>query len=83
LVSCANLMSVVYNYTQIIILLGGAILPTAAQGLICISLCQSLTNFYRSVEMLRFDERDGTIFIFAGEELQIQVYRDGTWEYLI
>ncbi|WP_449420465.1 DUF6888 family protein [Phormidium nigroviride] len=57
-------------------------LPTAAQGLICISLCQSLTNFYRSVEMLRFDERDGTIFIFAGEELQIQVARNGLWRYI-
>jgi hypothetical protein len=63
-------------------LIGGAILPTAAQGLICISLCQSLTNFYHSVEILRFDERDGTIFIFAGEELQIQVARNGLWRYI-
>lgn len=38
-----------------------------------------LTNFYRSIEILRFDQRDRTIFIFAGEELQIQVSRDGTW----
>lgn len=60
----------------------GDILPTAEQGLTCINLCQSLTAFYRSIELLRFDERDGTIFIFAGEELQIHVYRDGTWEFL-
>lgn len=59
-----------------------AILPTAEQGLICIILCQSLTNFYRSIELLRFDERDGTVFIFAGEELQIQVSRDDTWRFL-
>jgi hypothetical protein len=32
--------------------------------------------------MLRFDERDRTIYIFAGEELQIKINRDGTWEFL-
>jgi len=62
---------------------GASILPTTEQGLTCIRLCQALTNFYRSIEILRLDERDGSIFILAGEELQIQVYRDGTWEFLI
>ncbi|MCL1463354.1 hypothetical protein LAY41_02735 [Argonema galeatum A003/A1] len=49
----------------------------------CIVLCQYLTNFYRSVDLLRFDERDGTVYIFGGEELQIKLYRDGTWEFLL
>ncbi|WP_420809923.1 DUF6888 family protein [Gloeothece citriformis] len=44
-------------------------LPTAEQGIVCIRLCQYLINFYRSIELLRFDERDDTVFIFAGEEL--------------
>jgi hypothetical protein len=61
---------------------GARILPTAEQGLTCIRLCQALTNFYRPVEILRLDERDGSIFIFAGEELQIQVSRDGLWRFL-
>jgi hypothetical protein len=59
------------------------ILPTREQGLVCIVLCQYLTTFYRSVELLRFDERDGTIFIFAGEELQIQVNRNGLWRFIV
>ncbi|MFH7027747.1 MAG: DUF6888 family protein [Heteroscytonema crispum UTEX LB 1556] len=46
-------------------------------------LCQSLTNFYHSVEILRLDERTGNIYIFAGEELQIEVERDGSWIFLI
>lgn len=32
--------------------------------------------FYRSIELLRFDERDGTVYIFAGEELQIKIDRN-------
>ena len=35
-----------------------------------------------SIELLRFNERDRTIFIFAGEELQIQLSRDGTWRFI-
>ncbi|WP_081402995.1 DUF6888 family protein [Scytonema hofmannii] len=58
-------------------------LPTNQQRLICIILCQSLTKFYHLVEILRLDERTGNIYIFAGEELQIEVYRDGTWIFLI
>lgn len=61
---------------------GEAILPTGEQGLVCIRLSQYLTTFYRSIELLRFDERDGTIFIFAGEELQIQIARDGLWRFI-
>ena len=57
-------------------------MPTNEQGLVCIVLCQYLTTFYRSVELLRFDERDGTVFIFAGEQLQIQINRDGLWRFI-
>ncbi|MFB2878889.1 DUF6888 family protein [Floridanema aerugineum] len=57
-------------------------LPTTEQGLTCIRLCQALTNFYRSIEILRLDERDGSIFIFAGEELQIKIIRNGTWRFI-
>ncbi|KAM3097432.1 DUF6888 family protein [Phormidesmis sp. 146-12] len=57
-------------------------LPTSEQGVICIILCQSLTDCFRSIEVLRLDKRDGSIFIFAGEELQIQVSRNGLWRFI-
>ncbi|PSF37782.1 hypothetical protein C7H19_09125 [Aphanothece hegewaldii CCALA 016] len=57
--------------------------PTAEQGLACIILCQYLTNFYHSIELLRFDERDGIIYIFAGEELQIKLEPNGIWDFLL
>jgi hypothetical protein len=57
-------------------------LPTPEQGLVTIRLCQYLTTFYRSIELLRFDERDDIIFIFAGEELQIQINKNGLWRFI-
>lgn len=57
-------------------------MPTAEQGLVCIRLCQYLTMFYRSIELLRFDERNRIIFIFAGEELQIQISQNGLWRFI-
>jgi hypothetical protein len=43
---------------------------------------QIATIFYRSIELLHFDERDGTVYMFAGEELQIKIDRDGVWDFL-
>ena len=57
-------------------------MPTREQGLVTIRLCQYLTTFYRSIELLRFDERDGVIFIFAEEELQIQINKNGLWRFI-
>ncbi|MBW4622139.1 MAG: hypothetical protein KME17_22645 [Cyanosarcina radialis HA8281-LM2] len=57
-------------------------LPTVEQGMICIILCQSLTNFYRPIVLLRLDERTGNIYILAGDELEIEIDRGGTWIFL-
>jgi hypothetical protein len=57
------------------------ILPTGEQGKSCIRVCQYLTNFYRPIELVRFDERTGIVYIFAGEELQVVIYRDGKWRF--
>lgn len=32
--------------------------------------------------MVRLDERNGKVFILAGEDIQILVSRDGNWEFL-
>ncbi|WP_442936077.1 DUF6888 family protein [Nostoc sp.] len=52
-------------------------LPTAAQGLKCIYLCQSLTTAYLPINIVRLDERTGNIFILAGNEIEILISRDG------
>lgn len=57
------------------------ILPTGEQGQSCVRVCQYLTNFYRPIELVRFDERTGIVYIFAGEDLQVVIYRDGKWRF--
>ncbi|OUL26438.1 hypothetical protein [Nostoc sp. 106C] len=57
------------------------ILPTGEQVKSCIKGCQYLTNFYRPIELVRFDERIGIVYIFAGEDLQVVIYRDGKWRF--
>jgi hypothetical protein len=57
-------------------------LPTNSQAQACIRVFQMLSNYYRNVELFRFDEETGVIFIFAGEELQIIVTPDGKWRFL-
>lgn len=57
------------------------IFPTGEQGKSCIRICQYLTNFYRSIDLVRFDERTGIVYIFVSEELQVVIYRDGNWRF--
>ncbi|MGV0024331.1 DUF6888 family protein [Phormidesmis priestleyi] len=57
------------------------IIPTAQQTLMCFILCQSLTSFYLSVDLVRLDRRTQNIVILAGEEIQIQIYPNGRWRF--
>ncbi|HAC62083.1 MAG TPA: hypothetical protein DCF68_00750 [Cyanothece sp. UBA12306] len=57
-------------------------LPTNEQGIKCIYLCQSLTNTYQPIYLIRLDERDGKLFILAGDNIQILISRNGDWEFL-
>ncbi len=58
------------------------IYPTARQALMCLIICQYLSNFYREIELFRFSDITGNVFILAGDELQILVFRDGTWRFV-
>lgn len=58
------------------------ILPTAKQGIACIRICQDLSNFFRNIELFRFNPRTGRIYIFAGAELQIVIFQDGNWRFI-
>ncbi|RUS97491.1 hypothetical protein DSM106972_084390 [Dulcicalothrix desertica PCC 7102] len=48
----------------------------------CMRVCQMLSNSYRNIEIYRFDEYMGVVFIFASEELQIIVPPNGQWRFL-
>jgi hypothetical protein len=37
---------------------------------------------YRNIEIYRFDDQTGVVFIFASEELQIIVPANGQWRFL-
>jgi hypothetical protein len=58
------------------------IYPTARQALMCLIICQYLSNFYREIELFRFSDITGNVFILAGDDLQILVFRDGTWRFV-
>ncbi|WP_442944852.1 DUF6888 family protein [Nostoc sp.] len=58
------------------------IYPTYAQAIACLRVCQMLSNTYRSIELFRFDDQTGVVFIFVNEELQIIVPANGNWRFL-
>ncbi|WP_414578117.1 DUF6888 family protein [Anabaena sp. CCY 9402-a] len=57
-------------------------LPTAEQGIMCVTLCQSLTNTFTPIFIVRLDERTGNVFILSGDNIQIEIYRNGRWRFL-
>jgi hypothetical protein len=56
-------------------------LPTVAQCLACTELCQKLTAFYISIDLVIIDERTTNLVLLAGEEIQIEITFDGNWEF--
>ncbi|MGG6265347.1 DUF6888 family protein [Leptolyngbya sp. AN03gr2] len=55
--------------------------PTPQQSEKCVLLCMTLTRMYVPIYLVRLDERNGDIFMLAGEEMEIVIYRDGQWRY--
>lgn len=58
------------------------IYPTAEQALACLRVCQMLSNYYRNIELFRFDDKTGDVFILASDELQIIVPRNEPWRFV-
>ncbi len=58
------------------------IYPTAEQALVCLRVCQMLSNTYSDIHLFRFNEQRGYVFILAGNDLQILVFRDGSWRFI-
>jgi hypothetical protein len=57
-------------------------LPTAEQSIMGVILCQSLTNTFTPVFIVRLDERTGNLFILAGDNIEIEIDRNGSWRFL-
>lgn len=53
------------------------LLPTYAQTLECFPVFQQLTRLYLPIYLVRLDERTDNIVIIAGEEVVMQINRDG------
>jgi hypothetical protein len=58
------------------------IYPTAEQAIPCLIVCQMLSNLYRDIQVFRFDDKTGDVFILASDELQIIVPRDEPWRFV-
>ncbi|MEH2258047.1 DUF6888 family protein [Nostoc sp.] len=57
-------------------------MPTAEQGIRCVILCQSLTNTFTPIYIVRLDEETGNVFILAGDNIEVEIYRNGLWRFL-
>ncbi len=42
-----------------------------------------LSNYYRNIELFRFDSQIQEVFILAGDEIQIIVPPDGGWRFIL
>jgi hypothetical protein len=55
---------------------------TNEQAKICVGLAQNITCLYQlPIHVIRLDERTNNIFILAGENLGISVFKDGNWRF--
>ena len=54
---------------------------TAKQALKAVKVCQSLSTLYRDITLFRFDPLTGDIYILAGENIEISINQDGSWEF--
>jgi hypothetical protein len=58
-------------------------LPTSAQAIQAVILCQWLSNGYQPINIFRYDTKLKTIYIQGGvnEEIALVIYSDGNWRF--
>jgi len=58
-------------------------MPTESQLLKSLVLCQILSNCYRPIQLIRYDQPRKEIFIIAGEQgnIEITIFEQGQWRY--
>ncbi|WP_442939891.1 DUF6888 family protein [Nostoc sp.] len=52
------------------------------QALVCVRVCQMLSNLYKDIRLFRFDDKTGQVYILAGDELQVIVLNNGIWDFV-
>ncbi|WP_420839070.1 DUF6888 family protein [Argonema antarcticum] len=63
---------------------GTTIYPTTRQALMCLILCQALSDLHRDIHLFRFNVETGEVYILAGanDEIEIIVPQNGVWRFL-
>ncbi|WP_071905637.1 DUF6888 family protein [Crocosphaera watsonii WH 8501] len=56
--------------------------PTFKQCLKSVELSQSLSNLYQDINLFRFNEQTGEIYILAGEKIEIVIATNGNWRFI-
>jgi len=80
--SVINYTSVAINRVIIVVIgmvSGGQTIPTQAQLLQCYTLSCWATRCYLPINLIRFDERTGNIFLLISEEIEIDIKPNGKW----
>jgi len=49
--------------------------------LVCLRVCQTLSNFYTDIHLFRYDEKRKEIYILAGDTIGITIEGNGHWEF--
>jgi hypothetical protein len=59
-------------------------MPTAAQALGCVRVCQKLSTCYQPIHLFRYDPQTEKIYILAGvtESIEVEVLADGEWGFI-
>lgn len=59
-------------------------MPTKAQSLQAVILCQLLSNGYQPINIFRYDTKVKTIYIQAGanDEIALVIYPNGNWRFI-
>jgi hypothetical protein len=58
-------------------------MPTAAQALACVRVCQMLSNGYQPIYIFRYNVYTKVVFILAGvtESIEVVIFPDGYWRF--
>ncbi|GAA6619005.1 DUF6888 family protein [Scytonema sp. NUACC26] len=59
-------------------------MPTEKQSVICIFVCQMLSNAFQPINVFRYDRKLKTLYIQAGvnDNLAIVIDQNGEWEFI-
>jgi len=56
--------------------------PTAVQALTCLRVCQMVSNSFLDIQLIRFNEIKGYVYILAGDEMEILIFPEGNWRFI-